>query len=142
MKSHETTIIGSSPSRGRARNSIVVEFVPPTIMRWADVLGGEHATYAHRHHEKGCAVIVRLFGRRHVIERLIERQHPAICQLELRLMRVAPDRRYIGVYLYLTNPARRITHEVAVVPAPKQRPSYVYTTTSMNGTGVAVRRLR
>jgi hypothetical protein len=88
---------------------------------------------------KANPVNIQVYGDRKIIENLARSGKPIVCELELVVKKLANGKDYILVNLYLTNPNRRVTHEFAVVPAPQERPWFVYSTKDMYGTGVLVR---
>lgn len=144
IKEWEQTILGNRPGEGKhyqAHREMIAKIVLPKDLRWKGKVGNERAQCQIELYEKSPRVCVKVYGNRTVVERLMHRGHPAICQTEL-IVRHAIDGRFMELRYYLTSPTRKVTHEVRVVPTPKRRPPYVHTLPEMRGVGVLVRQLK
>lgn len=140
-------ILGRNPRAHGSGRSVVVSLWLPRLgehdFKWkvAEALGLAYHHYGFRLHPKAMPVNVQVYGDRKLVERHAQLSTFVICELELVVKKTEQGREFILVNLYLTDPTRRVSHEFAIVGAPKERPSFVYTTDDMNGVGISVRPL-
>lgn len=141
------SILGRNPIEEPQKRKVVVVLQLPRLgehdFQWKVVpaIGKEYGHYGFRLHPKANPVNIQVYGDRKIVENLAQTGKPVVCELELLVKRLEDGREYLLTNLYLTKPWASVTHEFRVTPAPKERPSFVYTTNQMFGTGVAVRPL-
>lgn len=132
---------------GNPKSPIVVGLTLPRLGEHdfkyvvVEELKREYYHYGFRLIQGARPVNVQVYGKRKLIEYLAHAQCSAKCELEL-VVKTLGEREFILVNLYLTDPEKKVTHEFGIVPAPQNRPSFVYTTKDMRGVGVMVRPLR
>ncbi|MCX6756977.1 MAG: hypothetical protein NTW35_02390 [Candidatus Nomurabacteria bacterium] len=135
------TILGRNPKNPLPYEKKVVVFMPLPYFSWvkSDFLKCEYGHFGYRLEQESSPVNIQIYGDRKIIEGFVRSGKPVVCELELIVKKLMNGREYILVNLFLTNPNRQVTHEFAIVPAPLERPWFVYTTKNMNGTGILVR---
>lgn len=107
----------------------------------AEALGREYYHFGHKIHRKSKRVNIHVYGESRLIEKVARSGTEVMCRLELFIKRTISGREFILVDLHLAPPTAHETHTFTVVqctPNPEKRPPFVYTTTDMNGIGIAV----
>ncbi len=146
-KAQYTTILGANPEFRGGSEPIVVGHILPKIgeydFKWvvASVIGKEYGHYGFRLHPKAKPINVHVYGECNFIARMASMRKPVRCELELVVKRTKSGFEYLFVNLYLTKPWVQITHTLDFVPAPKNRPDYVFTTKDMHGIGARVQSI-
>lgn len=139
------SVLGRNPDDRQSREKqIVVSLALPRLGEhgfkyiFAETIGKEYYHYGYRLDPKANPVNVHVYGGRKLVEYLARTGEVAVCELELVVKRLTNGKEFILVNLFITNPNRRVTHKFGIVPAPKDRKQFVYTTNDMYGTGILI----
>ncbi len=134
------TLLGRNPGNPVPyQKPVVIDLVLPSLgehdFKWvfADEIERTYFHYGFRHHPKGPAANVHVYGERPLIEFLAKNGRSAKCELEL-VEKTVGERKFILANLYLVPPTRATTHEFEIISISQKKVTGVmFTTVHMKG---------